>query len=133
MLHNRIHDNLALVAVEELKTKHPGLVFTYTNAGAAGIDITGVDDSGSLKVVAEVKTTLPDAKGRMRGPQTSNIRKDLDRLMKQTKPVSRYLVVLSPTTKTAIQRQLQTDTQFPTITIFNALNESYSEASTENE
>ncbi len=133
ILHNRIHDNLARVAIEHFKQKHPDLTFTYTNAGASGIDIRGRDGEGQLKVVAEVKTTLPDDNGRIRGPQTNNIKKDLERLRDQHGVDARYLVVLSSSTKAAVQRQLQTQTDFPMVDIFNALDESLSAVETDEE
>ena len=43
ILHNRIHNNLARTAIEHFKEKYPLWKFTYTNAGAAGIDIRGND------------------------------------------------------------------------------------------
>ncbi|MFZ2654345.1 MAG: hypothetical protein WAX69_05475 [Victivallales bacterium] len=127
ILHNRLHDNLAVTAIEELKKKHPGTKFSYTKAGASGIDITGIKRR-EIKVVAEVKTTLPDEKGRLRGPQTKTILKDLQRLSDHKHAESRYLIVLSPTTKRAIEKQLKTRTKFPMIKIFNALDENYSES-----
>ena|SRR3990167_6881730 len=133
ILNNRIHDNLARVAIGHFKQKHLDLTFTYTNAGAPGIDIRGIDGKGQLKVVAEVKTTLPDANGRIRGPQTNNIKKDLERLRDQDGVDTRYLVLLSSSTKAAVQQQLQTQTDFPMIEIFNALDESLSDVETDEE
>lgn len=126
-LHNRIHDNLALIAIEDLGERHRGVDFQYTTAGAAGIDITGVNRSGVTTVVAEVKTTLPDVKGTIRGPQKAAIKKDLERLKAHATATNRYLIVLSPTTKLAILKQLKTAVEYPTVTIFNALPEKYSE------
>ena len=61
ILNNLIHDNLALMAIAQFKIAHPKLTCVYTNAGAAGIDILGKDRSGVVRLVAEVKTTLPAA------------------------------------------------------------------------
>ena len=127
-LHNRIHDNLALIAIEDLSELHRNVDFKYTTAGAAGIDITGVNKAGVTTVVAEVKTTLPDVKGTIRGPQKAAIKKDLDRLKAHSTASKRYLIVLSPTTKLAIQKQLKTASEYPAVTIFNALPEKYSES-----
>src|SRR5436190_3999277 len=79
ILHNRIHDNLARTAIEHFREKYPEWQFTYTNAGAAGIDVKGNDSTAAIRLVAEVKTSLPDVKGRIRAPQTQNIRNDLQR------------------------------------------------------
>ena len=123
ILHNRIHDNLARTAIEHFKEKYPQWQFAYANAGAAGIDVTGIDSGGVVKLVAEVKTTLPDTKGRIRSPQTQNLRNDLQRLTNYIGDVIRYLVLLSPGTADAVRRQLHTDRDFPDIIIFNALDD----------
>jgi hypothetical protein len=123
ILHNRIHDNLARTAIEHFKEKYSDWDFIYTNAGAAGIDVKGTDTSATIKLVAEVKTTLPDAKGRIRGPQTGAIRNDLQRLRDFPGDVVRYLVLLSPITVEAVRHQLDTDRDFPGISLFNALDD----------
>jgi hypothetical protein len=123
ILHNRIHDNLARTAIEHFREKYPQWEFTYTNAGAAGIDIRGHDTGAQTKLVAEVKTTLPDTNGRIRGPQINNIRKDLERLRDYDGDVVRYLVLLSPITTEAVQHQLNTDRDFPAVRLFNALDD----------
>lgn len=123
ILHNRIHDNLARTAIEHFKEKYPDWNFTYTNAGAAGIDIRGNDTGAQTRLIAEVKTTLPDANGRIRGPQISNIRKDLERLRDYDGDIVRYFVVLSPITVEAVRQQLATDRDFPAVRLFNALDE----------
>ena len=128
ILNNLIHDNLALMAIAQFKATHPKLTCIYTNAGAAGIDIVGKDDSGSVRLIAEVKTTLPDKQGRIRGPQKAQIKKDLDRLVGYQGDVLRYLVVLSSSTKRAIQRQLKTDRTCPKVKITNAFEEEMAEA-----
>src|SRR6266480_1193662 len=73
ILNNLIHDNLALMAIAQFKLTHPKLTCIYTNAGAAGIDILGKDEPGVIRLIAEVKTTLPDRHGRIRGPQKAQI------------------------------------------------------------
>ena len=123
ILHNRIHDNLARTAIEHFKEKYPDWNFTYTNAGAAGIDVKGSDISATVKLVAEVKTSLPDAKGRIRAPQTGAIRNDLQRLRDYPGDVVRYLVLLSPVTVEAVRHQLDTDKDFPGVRLFNALDD----------
>jgi hypothetical protein len=121
ILHHRIHDNLAKTAIEHFKKKHPGWNFAYVNAGVAGIDIKGFDGKNRLKLVAEVKTTLPNAKGRIRGPQAKSLKLDLQRLQVSKGKLIRYLVLLSPATVEAVRHQLETDKKYPRITIFNAL------------
>jgi len=123
ILHNLIHDNLALMAIAQFQTAHPRLTCVYINAGAAGIDILGKDKSGVVRLVAEVKTTLPDLHGRIRGPQKAQIKKDLDRLDNYHGDVFRYLVVLSSSTKHAVQKQLKTDTTYTRVNIINAFEE----------
>jgi hypothetical protein len=123
ILNNLIHDNLALMAIAQFKATHPKLTCVYTNAGAAGIDILGRDAAGNIGLVAEVKTTLPDRHGRIRGPQKSQIKKDLDRLAAYEPDVHRYLVVLSSSTKRAIERQLTTATAYSKVAITNAFEE----------
>ncbi|OGI15570.1 MAG: hypothetical protein A2Z52_02445 [Candidatus Moranbacteria bacterium RBG_19FT_COMBO_42_6] len=55
-LNNRMHDVLAVLAIEVLKKRFPEIKFNYTNAGAAGIDIEGRRNSKKF-LIAEVKTT----------------------------------------------------------------------------
>jgi len=79
-LNNRIHDKLAYIAIEKLKGPNPGIDdFKYGGAGVGGVDIKGYAD-GTLKLVAEVKATHTTEKVKLRGPQKSQIRKDLQRL-----------------------------------------------------
>ena len=127
ILNNLIHDNLALMAIAHFEAVYRGLECTYTNAGASGIDIVGKDRSGVVKLLAEVKTTLPDRHGRIRGPQSKHIEKDLDRLAASKGDMLRYLVLLSSSTKKAVQKQLGTDSSFPNVKIFNAFEEQLSE------
>jgi hypothetical protein len=123
ILNNRIHDNLARTAIEHFGEKYPEWDFTYTNAGASGIDVKGSDGSATIKLIAEVKATLPDAKGRIRGPQSQNLLKDLRRLRDYPGDVVRYLVLISPLTVEAVRHQLESDREFPTVTLFNALDD----------
>ncbi len=118
---NRIHDKLALVAIERLQPRNPKLRLVYTNAGAAGIDIRGFDSRKALRLVAEVKTTLTDPKGKIPVRRKTAIQKDLDRLRDAPGALVRYLVVLSPRTKEATERQLSTAARYPTVLIMNAL------------
>jgi hypothetical protein len=123
ILHNRIHDNLARTAVEHFKEKYPKWEFTYVNAGVAGIDITGCDRRGAVTLIAEVKTSLPNDKGKIRSPQTTQIKKDLERLRDYSGSVVRYMVLVSAVTVEAVKKQLSTDRDFPTVSIFNALDD----------
>ncbi len=128
ILNNLIHDNLALMAIAQFKENHPQLTCAYNNAGASGIDIQGMDDAGNLQLFAEVKTSLPDKKTkRIRGPQLTAIKKDLDRLAKQREDVPRYLVLLSRSTKEAVEKQLKTGAKYPKITIIDAFVEEFLE------
>ena len=92
------------------------------------LTLKGADDSGIVRLVAEVKTTLPDKQGRIRSPQKTQIKKDLDRLAGHQGDVLRYLVVLSSSTKRAIERQLKTDRTCPKVKITNAFDEEMVEA-----
>ena len=120
-LNNRIHDNLARIAIIHFKTNHPEWRFSEPNAGASGFDIKGVNEANDVKLIAEVKTTLPDFNGRIRGPQIQNINNDLEKLRDYPGNVLRYLVVLSTGTVEAVRLQLEADTNFPTVEIFNTL------------
>lgn len=127
MLNNRIHDNLALIAIDHFEAQHPKWQFRYVNAGVAGIDVLGKNERGEVRLIAEVKTTLPDHKGYLRGPQQKSLRKDLERLAAYPGDVERYLIVLSKTTRDAVEKQFQTSKTFPAVSIFNALSESVTE------
>jgi hypothetical protein len=131
MLNNRIHDNLALVAIDHFEQKYPDWFFYYTNAGASGIDVVGKNKEGAVTLVAEVKTTLTDHKGYLRGPQQKSLKKDLERLSAYTGNVERYLVLLSKATKDAVEKQFRASDIFPTVSLFNALNESVTEENEE--
>ncbi len=122
-LNNRIHDKLALIAIEKLKLIFPKFIFHYTNAGAAGIDIKAYDDNDNLMLIAEVKTTLTSSKGNLRGPQKIAIKKDFQRLSNETGQMERYFVVLSRSTKEAIERQLDPSNCFQNVTILNVLDD----------
>ncbi len=133
-LNNRIHDKLALIAIEKLKPTFPMLTFHYANAGAAGIDIRGLDRNENLKLIAEVKTTLTSQAGSLRGPQKRAIERDLQRLSEVDGQLERYFVVLSRRTKEAIERQLDSTNRFPSVRILNALDDvDFVDAETEDE
>lgn len=122
-LNNTIHDDLALLAIEQFKNEYECFHFQYANAGAAGIDIKGFDSEETIRLVAEVKTTLPDQNGRIRGPQTKSIRRDLQRLRDFEGDVERYLVVLARSTRGAVEDQLNTGEDYLSVKIWNALDE----------
>ena len=132
-LNNRIHDNLALIAIDHFKQKFPNWEFHYANAGAAGIDIIGKDKDELVVFVGEVKTTLPDKKGNLRGPQQKGLQRDLERLSSYSGNVERCLILLSRATKEAVEKQLHSSENFSTVTLFNALNESVTEEEDEGE
>ncbi len=121
ILNNRIHDKLAWIAVEKLRTLHPGIDFRYAGAGAGGIDIRGFGPDGSLRVVAEVKTTHTSEAIPLRGPQKQAIERDLQRLADEPGAAVRYLVVISEQTKRAIDRQIKPQERFPGVTILDAV------------
>ena len=122
-LNNRIHDKLALIAIEKLKPIFPLLIFKYFNAGASGIDIKAYDEQNNLKLIAEVKTTLTSQTGSLRGPQKKAIERDLQRLSNENGQMERFFIVLSGNTKSAIERQLESDRRFPNIKISNMFDE----------
>lgn len=121
ILNNRIHDKLSLIAIEKLRSMHPNLRFEYGGAGAGGIDIRGYAPNKSLKLVAEVKSTYTSDKVKIRGPQKDGIRKDLQRLSAVPKRVKRYLIVISEQTKNAVETQLNTKADYPSIKVIDAL------------
>jgi hypothetical protein len=118
ILHNLIHDNLALMAIARFATSHSDLKCIYTNAGHAGFDIKGWRGR-VLALVAEVKTTLPNADGELMGPQLKQIRKDLERLRK-SKAQYRYLVLLAASTDRAVRNQLPMEKQYKGIKLLDA-------------
>jgi hypothetical protein len=122
ILHNLIHDNLALMAVAQFKTRHPELTCVYTNAGHSGIDIKGWTKDRKIGLVAEVKTTLPNAEGDLMGPQLKQIKKDLDRLKKWNSDL-RYLVLLAASTESAVRSQLKIASNYKGIEIINAFHQ----------
>lgn len=122
-LNNRIHDKLALIAIEKLKAIYSTFTFNYVNAGAAGIDIKAYDVQDTLKLIAEVKTTLTSRTGSLRSPQKRTIKHDLERLSTVNGQLERYFIVLSRRTKEAIERQLDSTNRFPTVKILNVLND----------
>ena len=112
------------MAIAQFKTLHPSLTCSYSKAGTSGIDIRGKDEAGRLCLIAEVKTTVPDQEGRIRGPQQEYIQKDLERLKRfRGKAELRYLVLLSAETKRAVQSQLRTDKKYRKIIIITAFDD----------
>ena len=121
ILNNRIHDKLALIAIEKLRALHPDITFEYHGAGAGGIDIVGRERNGARKLVAEVKTThTSDAVG-LRGPQQRAIERDLQRLADEPGDLKRYLIVISKQTKTAVEKQIKPQDRFPQVTVLDAI------------
>jgi hypothetical protein len=121
ILHNRIHDKLAYIAIEKLRPLHPKLHLDYAGAGIAGIDIRGYASDGSLRLIAEVKATHTTDTVKLRGPQKTQIQKDLQRLADERGDLIRYLVVISQQTKNAVEKQLKTAIRFPNIRVIDAL------------
>ena len=78
ILHNRIHDKLAYVAIEKLSRQHPSLDLQYAGAAVAGIDIRGFASDGSLQLIAEVKATHTTDKVRLREPQKKQMKRIYD-------------------------------------------------------
>ena len=121
-LNNRIHDISAFSAIEILKDTYD-YNFNYRNAGASGFDIKAYDDNNeNIRLIAEVKTTLPDENGRLRSPQIEAIKKDLGRLLHYHNDVLKVFVVLSQETKQAIHDQIDLN-NYPGISILNILGE----------
>lgn len=121
ILNNRIHDKLALIAIEKLKKIHPDLDFAYGGAGIGGLDISGVSADGTRKLVAEVKTTHTSETVGLRGPQKKAIEKDFKRLTDEPGDIYRYLVVISEQTKCAVEKQIRPHERFPLVTIIDAI------------
>lgn len=122
ILNNRIHDKLALIAIEKLKKLHPEITFEYRGAGAGGIDVLGFAADGTKTLIAEVKTThTSDAVG-LRGPQKRAIERDLQRLTEEPgRKLKRYLIVISKQTKSAVEKQIKPHERFPQVTILDAI------------
>lgn len=121
ILNNRIHDKLALIAIERFRAMHPELEFRYEGAGVGGIDIRGVARDGSLRLVAEVKSTHTSEKVKLRGPQKRYIEADLKRLVAEPGELLRYLVVVSESTKAAIEQQIKAADTYPSVEIINVV------------
>ena len=121
ILNNRIHDKLALIAIEKLKILHPLVNFTYDGAGVGGIDIVGRDRAGITVVIAEVKTTETSDTVGLRGPQKLAIERDLKRLSDDPGDLFRYFIVISEQTKNAVERQIDPKQRFPLVRIIDAI------------
>jgi hypothetical protein len=121
ILNNRIHDKLALIAIEKLKALHRDITFEYRGAGAGGLDIIGRTANGTRKLVAEVKTTHTSDVVGLRGPQKRAIERDFQRLADEPGNLKRYLVVISSQTKSAIEKQIKPQDRFPQVTVLDAI------------
>lgn len=121
IVNNRIHDKLALIAIEKLRVLHPDIACEYHGAGAGGIDIVGIGKDGSKKLIAEVKTTHTSATVGLRGPQKNAIARDLERLTKVPGDIKRYLIVISEHTKNAIEKQIKPHENFPLVKVIDAI------------
>jgi hypothetical protein len=121
ILNNRIHDKLALIAIEKLKTLHPEITFEYRGAGAGGIDILGFAANGTKRLVAEVKTTHTSEAVGLRGPQKRAIERDLQRLTDEPGKFKRYLIVISKQTKNAVEKQIKPRERFPQVIVLDAI------------
>lgn len=121
ILNNRIHDKLALIAMEKLRGFHPETRFEYRGAGAGGIDILGFAADGTKQIIAEVKTTHTSETVGLRGPQKLAIERDLERLTNEPGVFKRYLIVISEQTKNAIEKQIRPGEKFPNVTVIDAI------------
>ncbi len=121
IVNNRIHDKVALIAIEKLKKLHRGITFKYRGAGAGGIDIEGFAADDSRRLIAEVKTTHTSATVKLRGPQKSAIERDLQRLTREPGELLRYLIVISKETKDAVEKQIKPRERFPQVNVINAM------------
>lgn len=121
ILNNRIHDKLALIAMEKLRGFQPEITFKYRGAGAGGIDILGFAADGTKKVIAEVKTTHTSETVGLRGPQKRAIVRDLQRLTDEPGEFKRYFIVISEQTKNAVEKQIKPRDNFPHVNVIDAI------------
>jgi hypothetical protein len=121
ILNNRIHDELALIAIEKLQKVHPKIKFEYRGAGAGGIDIEGFAKDRTKKIIAEVKTTHTSDTVGLRGPQKNAIERDLKRLSDAPGDFTRYLIVISAQTKNAVEKQIRPGEKYPNVTVIDAI------------
>lgn len=121
ILNNRIHDKLALIAIEKLRGFHPEINCEYRGAGAGGIDILGFAADGTKKLIAEVKTTHTSDRVGLRGPQKNAIERDLKRLSDEPGDFTRYLIVISAQTKNAVEKQIRPGEKYPNVTVIDAI------------
>ncbi len=127
-LNNRIHDALARIAIEKLKTKFPHLTFDeYVNSGQKGFDLQARDKQDELKFIAEIKTNALE--GVIRQQQKSTILHDLKKLNDADEGLIKYFIVLTRDIKNTIIRKLGVKSKFPSITVYSALDESNTEDS----
>jgi len=125
-INNQLHDNLALFAVEKLQTQFSDLTIKYVNAGTSGYDIKGFNNKNEIELICEVKTTLPNSKNKLEGQQKKAIEKDLERLEQAPNIKHKFLVLLSSSTKEAIEKQVKLN-DFPNVQLINALQEEFYE------
>lgn len=121
ILNNRIHDKLALIAIEKLQKIHPKIKFEYRGAGAGGIDIEGFARDRTKKIIAEVKTTHTSDTVGLRGPQKNAIERDLKRLSDEPGDFTRYLIVISAQTKNNVEKQIRPGVKYPNVTVIDAI------------
>lgn len=114
ILNNRIHDKLALIAIEKLRGFHPEINCEYRGAGAGDIDILGFAADGTKKLIAEVKTTHTSDTVGLRGPQKNAIERDLKRLSDEPGDFTLYLIVISAQTKNAVEKQIRPGEKYRT-------------------
>lgn len=117
LLNNHIHDTLAAIAIEKLRSLRPNLNFKYEGAGVGGPDIQAFNKGGRRIIIAEVKTTQGDT---LRGPQEKAIKKDLNRLKNQ-KAKYKFLILLSPKIKGILEKKYKK--RYPKIKFLNPLEE----------
>lgn len=121
IVNNRIHDKLALIAIEKLHGLHPEITCQYHGAGAGGIDIIGIAADGTKKLIAEVKTTHTSSTVGLRGPQKNAIERDLKPLSDEPGDLKRYLIVISKETKNAVEKQIRHREKYPRVTVIDAI------------
>ena len=114
-LNNAIHDKAALIAIDILRGKHPGLILDYNNAGAGGFDLTGRKGK-KLELIGEVKTTLIERKNSIMGPQMRKIKKDLERL-KNKKVIHKYLILVSEKVEKNLMKRIDFKKEYSEIKI----------------
>lgn len=115
LLNNAIHDKAALIAIDILKRKHPGLKLYYSNAGVGGADLVG-RRGNKIKLIGEVKTTIIERRNTIMGPQMKTIKKDMERL-RSRKVDYKYLILVSEKVEKGLKRRLDFENKYSTIKI----------------